>query len=52
MERENIKELEQIVNITGDYNSVLPLINNTKNFFECIAVKRSDLYNIFKNEIR
>lgn len=48
MEIENIKELEQIINKTGDYNSVLPLIENTNKFFECIAVKRSDLYNIFK----
>ena len=48
MEIENIKELEQIINKTGDYNSVLPLIKNTNKFFECIAVKRSDLYNIFK----
>ena len=48
MNIENMKEIEEIINKTGDFNSVLQLANNYKNFPQCMVSKRNDLYEIFK----
>ena len=48
MDIKNIKEIEEILNKTGDYNSVMNIAKSYKNFPQCIVSKRSDLYEVFK----
>ena len=48
MNRENIRKLEEIINRTGNYNSVEDIIEKYKNLPNCITLKRNDLYDIFK----
>ena len=49
MNIENIKEIEKIINKTGNYKSVAELIENVKFKPQCFTMKRNDLYEIFKS---
>ena len=49
MNIENIKELEEIINKTGNYKSIDDLIANYTKMPNCIALKRNDLYEVFKS---
>lgn len=49
MNIENIKEIEEIINKTGNYKSVTDLIKDTKYLPQCFTLKRNDLYEVFKS---
>lgn len=48
MNVENIKEIERIINETGNYNIITKLADKFTNLPNCITLKRNDLYDIFK----